>query len=360
MNLRRKILIAFFLTVSAMLVALAFILQAEVHRHFLSVVCPEINSVSPSLTQQIQIHFEQALTQSLLWTVLVFVAATAGVAVLVSRAITGRIFVMQKQALEIAHGKWGTTIPVEGHDELSSLASTLNFLSQQLQKQEELRKNLMQDLGHELRTPLTTLRSHIQAFYDGLWEPNRERLYSCLEEIQRFEALVTSVETLYEADIAPAASPPDLPLTDLNHVAQSAIQLFEPRCAEAGIRLELRTSDAPVRVAAQAQHVSQILWNLLDNAVKFTPHGGNIVVEVGSQDGKPFLSVKDSGVGIPETEIDNIFERFYRVDKSRDRKTGGSGLGLAIVKRLVELSGGSVQVKSRVGQGSTFTVMWPK
>ncbi|WP_029419914.1 sensor histidine kinase, partial [Alicyclobacillus macrosporangiidus] len=116
----------------------------------------------------------------------------------------------------------------------------------------------------------------------------------------------------------------------------------------------------PVWVAAQAQHVSQILWNLLDNAVKFTPDGGNIAVEVGRQEGKPFLSVKDSGVGIPEAEIDNIFERFYRVDKSRDRKTGGSGLGLAIVKRLVELSGGFVQVESRVGQGSTFTVVWPK
>ncbi|WP_029423577.1 HAMP domain-containing protein [Alicyclobacillus macrosporangiidus] len=184
MSLRKKILLAFFLTVSAMLVALAFILQAEVHRHFLSVVCPEINSVSPSLTQQIQVHFEQAFTQSLLWTVLVFVAGTAGVAVLVSRAITQRILVMQKQALEIAHGRWGTTIPVEGHDELSSLASTLNFLSQQLQRQEELRKNLMQDLAHELRTPLTTLRSHVQAFYDGLWEPNRERFYSCLEEVE--------------------------------------------------------------------------------------------------------------------------------------------------------------------------------
>lgn len=343
-----------------MLVALAFILQAEVHRHFLSVVCPEINSVSPSLTQQIEVHFEQALTQSLLWTVLIFVVATAGVAVLVSRAITQRIFVMQKQALEIARGKWGTTIPVEGHDELSSLANTLNSLSKQLHKQEELRRNLIQDLAHELRTPLTTLRSHIQAFYDGLWEPNRERLYSCLEEIQRFEALVTSVERLYEADVAVHAARRDLSSADVNQVAQSVIQLFEPRCAELGIRLELRTPDVPVWVTARAQHVSQILWNLLDNAVKFTPSGGNIVVEVGHQDGKPFLSVKDSGVGIPAEEIDNIFERFYRVDKSRDRKTGGSGLGLAIVKQLVELSRGFVQVNSRVGRGSTFTVVWPE
>ncbi|MCL6518075.1 HAMP domain-containing sensor histidine kinase [Alicyclobacillus sp.] len=360
MSLRNKILLAFFLTVSAMLVALALILQAEVRRHFLSVVCPEINSVSPSLTQQIQIHFEQALAQSLMWTVLVFVVATAGAAVLVSRAITRRILGMRTQALEIAHGKWGTTVPVEGRDELSSLATTLNFLSQQLQKQEELRKNLMQDLAHELRTPLTTLRSHIQAFYDGLWEPTRERLYSCLEEIERFETLVASVETLYEADAAVETAQPDSPSTDLNHVAESTIHLFEPRCAQAGIRLELRTPDAPVRTVAQAQHVSQILSNLLDNAVKFTPQGGLIVVEIGREGGKPFLSVRDSGVGIPESEIDNIFERFYRVDKSRDRKTGGSGLGLAIVKRLVERSGGSVRVESRVGHGSKFTVIWPK
>lgn len=343
-----------------MLVALAFILQAEVHRHFLSVVCPEINSVSPSLTQQIQAHFEQALTQSLLWTVLVFVVATAGVAVLVSRAITQRISVMQTQAMEIAHGKWGTTIPVEGHDELSSLANTLNYLSQELDKQEQLRKDLMQDIAHELRTPLTTLRSHIQAFYDGLWEPNRERLQSCLEEIERFQALVSSAETLYEADTAPATPTSDVPQTELSEIAKSTVQLFEPRCTEAGITLELRWSGAPVWASVEEQHVSQILRNLLDNAVKYTAHGGNIIVTVGIQEGKPYLSVEDTGIGIPETEIDNIFERFYRVDKSRDRRTGGSGLGLAIVKRLTQLSQGSIHVESRVGEGSTFTVTWPK
>jgi signal transduction histidine kinase len=349
-------ILAFFTSVSALLISLAFILQSEIHRHFLMVVGPEVNSVSPPLAQQIQTHFEQAFTQSLLWTLFVFVIATAGMAILVSRAMTRRILVMQNQAVRIAHGDWGATIPVKGRDELSSLAKTLNYLSKQLEKQERLRKNLMQDIAHELRTPLATLRSHMQAFYDGLWEPNRERLQSCLEEIERFEALVSSVETLYEADTTTQASTEQ---TDLRQVAQSVIQHFEPRCAQSGLELHFVVGSLPVWVQADSKHVSQILWNLLDNAAKYTSRGGSISVSVGlEEDGLAFLRVQDTGIGIPEGEIENIFERFYRVDRSRNRKSGGSGLGLAIVKQLVTATGGTIQVHSEPGKGSVFTVYW--
>ncbi|WP_229776219.1 HAMP domain-containing sensor histidine kinase [Alicyclobacillus cellulosilyticus] len=341
------------------MLALALILQAEVRRHFFMVVCPQVHAVSPPLTQLIQGHFEQALSQSLVWTLLCFVLAAAGMAVMVSRVMTRRIVIMQKHAARIAQGEWGAAMPVAGRDELSSLANTLNYLSEQLARQEQLRKHLMQDIAHELRTPLATLRAHLQAFYDGLWEPNRERLQSCLEEIERFEALVAAVETLYEADTMSEVPSRSGAQTDLRQAAQSVVQLFEPRCAAAGLNLAFVAEDTPVWVQMEAKHVAQVLWNLLDNAVKYTPRGGSISVSVGHRNGRPFLAVKDTGIGIPESELENIFERFYRVDKSRDRKTGGSGLGLAIVKRLVDSSHGVIQVESQVGVGSNFTIHWP-
>jgi two-component system, OmpR family, sensor histidine kinase BaeS len=355
MSIRHKMLLTFFTSICGLLVLFALILQYEVHRHFLMVVYPPVNKIFPSVTQQIQTHFEQALTQSFLWTLLIFVAATALITTFISEAMTRRILAMQNQAERIAHGDWEASLPIEGRDELSSLAKTLNYLSEQLAKQERLRKNLMQDIAHELRTPLTTLRSHIQAFYDGLWEPNQERLQSCIEEIERFQTLISSVESLYEADSTAQFVKERI---DVRQVVQSVVQLFEPRCKQAGLDLFYNNSASPVWVDAVSDHVSQITWNLLDNAVKFTPSGGSISVTVGYDGGKSYLQVKDTGVGIPEEELENIFERFYRVDKSRDRRTGGSGLGLAIVKRLVTITGGTVNVNSRQGEGASFTVCW--
>lgn len=355
MSIRTKMLLTFFTSACGLLILLALILQYEVHYHFRMFVYPWVNRVSPSLTQQIQTHFERALTQSLLWTLLIFVAVAAILASLISRAMTRRIVAMQNQAERIAHGDWSAVLSVHGRDELASLANTLNYLSTQLSKQEGLRKNLMQDIAHELRTPLTTLRSQIQAFYDGLWDPNQEHFQSCLEEIERFHALVSSVEALYEADVI---SEPSTERTDLGQAVQSVTQQFEPRCKEIGLELSYSHEAAPIWVVADPIQISQIAWNLLDNAVKFTPSGGSISVAVGDDDG-PFLLVKDSGIGIPEGELENIFERFYRVDKSRNRRTGGSGLGLAIVKRLATFSGGTVNVHSMPHEGATFIVRWP-
>ena len=223
MSIRKKMLVTFFTSVCGLLILLALILQYEVHRHFRMVVCPPMNSVSHSLTRQIQSHFEQALTQSLLWTLLIFVVVTAVMAVLISRAMTRRILAMQRQAERIAQGDWSATFPENGRDELSSLANTLNYLAEQLENQEKLRKNLMQDIAHELRTPLTTLRSQIQAFYDGIWTVH------------------SSVRT-----------------------SRAELSFQEER--------------NPVWVTADPNYVTQITWNLLDNAVKFTRKGGCIAI----------------------------------------------------------------------------------
>lgn len=349
-------LLTFFTSVCGLLILLTVVLRLEIDRHFRMVVRPS-DSALPALTQQIESHLERALTQSLLWTLMIFVTVAGIIAIIVSRVMTHRLLSMQKHAEQIAHGNWSALLPVKGQDELSSLAKTLNYLSDELAKQERFRKDLMQDIAHELRTPLTTLRSQIQALYDGLWEPSPEHLYSCIEEIERFQSLVSSVETLYEADMS---SEPKSDRIDLCQVVQPVVQLFEARCKQEELELYYFEQTTQGWIMAGANHVSQITWNLLDNAVKFTRTGGSILVTVGDDHGNPFLRIQDTGIGIPESELDDIFERFYRVDKSRNRRTGGSGLGLAIVKRLVTLSHGVIHVQSVVNQGSIFTVCWSR
>lgn len=355
MSIRTKLLLAFSLVSISLLILLTVILQFEVSRHFGLLVCQPVDSISPVMSQSIQFHFDQALKQSLVWTLISFVLVTMLIAALMSKLFTKRIMQMQELANQIAHGEWDVTVPVQGKDELSSLAKTMNYLGEQLGKQENLRKILMQDIAHELRTPLTTLKSHIEAFLDGVWEPSRERLQSCLEEIERFQALVTGVETLYEADMV-ASKPAEE--VDLNDITTTITRLFEPRCGNGELQLRVSTADNPISVDANHDYVYQIIWNLMDNAVKYTPAGGAIDVITRQNSQGRFLMVKDTGIGIPKAELENIFERFYRVEKSRDRRTGGTGLGLAIVKRLASLSGAIIEVDSMVNKGTTFTVRW--
>jgi len=354
MSIRTKLMLILFLIVTTLLLLLAFVLRLEMH-HCFGLACEEVTALPQSISRALQNHFDDALTQSLIWTLPAFILFTGLIITLVSRAFTRRILLMKDHAVNIARGNWNEPVSIKGEDELSSLAETLNYLSEELTKQEALRKNLMQDVAHELRTPLMTLKSHIEAFIDGVWEPSQDRLQSCVEEVERFESLVKSVETLYEADhfSLPASEP-----ADLREITGQVVQLFESRCKNTGIGLSFQAPTSPVPIMIHPHYLSQIVWNLVDNAVKYTPTGGTVRVIVGSSDSRSSIQVVDTGIGIPEHELQNIFERFYRVDKSRDRTRGGNGLGLAIVKQLVEMSSGSVSVNSNPQSGTTFNVDW--
>lgn len=355
MSIRTKLMLTLFLTMTALTLLLSFVMQLEMHQCF-GLACEEVTALPPSVSQALQERFDEALTQSLIWTLPVFILFFGLIVTVISRTFTQRILWMRQQTASIARGKLDTVVPIKGKDELSSLAETLNYLSKELAKQEALRKDLVQDVAHELRTPLMTLKSHIEAFIDGVWEPSPDRLRSCIEEVERFESLVKSVETLYEADHIPII--PSEPV-DLREITQQVVQMYAPRCNNAGIELLFDSPEKPILVTIQPPDLSQITWNLVDNAVKYTPMGGSVHVSVGFLKNQAYLQVTDTGIGIPEHEIDNIFERFYRVDKSRDRNRGGSGLGLAIVKQLVERSYGKIKVDSKLHEGTTFTVEWP-
>lgn len=240
--------------------------------------------------------------------------------------------------------------------EINQLTQTINDLAETMGKQELLRKRLTSDVAHELRTPVATLQSHIEAMIDGIWEPDPERLRSCQEEIVRIGKMVGDLEKLarYESE----NMTPNREHFDLSELVKHQLQNFENEFLNKNIAAEFQGSTETI--FADRDKISQVVVNLISNAIKYTQPGGRVRVFVKGSEDVTELVVKDNGQGIPEEDLPYIFERFYRADKSRNRMTGGSGIGLTITKAIVEAHGGSIEVHSTVGVGSEFIVMLPK
>jgi two-component system sensor histidine kinase BaeS len=243
-----------------------------------------------------------------------------------------------------------------GTKEMAQLTGTINNLAETLENQEDLRKKLTADVAHELRTPLATLQSHMEAMIDGIWEPDEERLKSCHEEIMRINRLVGDLEKLakYESE--------NLILTktsfDISELIQHIIQNFENNFANKNI--DIKFIGEKELVTADKDKISQVIINLLSNALKFTEQGGEVQVVVKGTENFSEITVKDSGKGIPAEDLPYIFQRFYRADKSRNRLTGGAGIGLTITKAIIDAHKGTIQVRSKVDEGTEFVVVLPR
>lgn len=240
--------------------------------------------------------------------------------------------------------------------EINQLTTTINNLAETLEKQEVLRKRLTGDVAHELRTPLATLQSHMEAMIDGIWEADADRLKSCHEEIVRINKMVGDLENLTKYESENVALNKEL--FDIAELSKRLIQNFETDYLNKGIEIEFIGTEE--KVSADKDKLSQVILNLLSNALKYTPAGGRVSVSVKGSKELTQITVKDNGHGISEEDLPYIFERFYRADKSRNRMTGGRGIGLTISKAIIEAHGGTIEVKSKLGQGTEFIVALPK
>jgi signal transduction histidine kinase len=240
--------------------------------------------------------------------------------------------------------------------EISQLTETINNLAETLERQEMLRKRLTADVAHELRTPLATLQSHMEAMIDGVWKPDIDRLKSCHEEIVRISRLVGELEKLakYESEslILNKTS------FDVSQLIQNIIRNFEMDFVNKG--LDIKFYGEKEIVFADKDKISQVIINLLSNALKYTPEGGRVEVKVEGSGDMINIIVKDTGEGISPEDLPYIFERFYRADKSRNRLTGGAGIGLTIAKAIVEAHKGRIQANSKINEGTEFIVSLPK
>ena len=277
---------------------------------------------------------------------IVAVIASLGLAIVLARMLAKPLAEIGAAARRIADGDYAARVPREGPEELASLADSFNQMAASLEQQEAMRRDFIANAAHELRTPLTNLQGYLEALRDGVITADRATYESLHEEADRLVRLSRSLDALAEGDAGTSpASPVEL---DLSMAIRTAIDLMAPSIERAGLHVAL---EIPGRLPALADpdRLAQVLANLLSNAVRYTPAGGSITVRAERRAADVSVSVLNTGEGIPEVDIDRVFERFYRVEKSRDRARGGAGIGLAIVKQLVEASGGRVGAESRDG-----------
>ncbi|CAM4398003.1 ATP-binding protein [Paenibacillus alkaliterrae] len=340
-------------TAAILLIATIAIINAT-HYHF-QLYGDDIMRES-NTTDLLNSHLEQAVIQSVGWTIAGALMISFVLSVVIARRISAPLIRMKRLTLVMARGKRDVRLPLQGKpkDEIDELAVAINHLAEQLQQQEQLRLTMTENIAHELRTPLTTLNSYLSAIQDGIWEATPERIQSSREEIDRMVQLVNGLEELHTL-----TSPEfHLSLRDvrLKKTIEQVFTLVEPSFAEKGISL-MKGEIPDITLLADENSLKQIWTNLLSNALKFTPEGGSVTINGQMQAEGVEITVRDTGIGIPTNEIPYIFDRFYRIDKSRNRKTGGGGLGLAITKTLVERHGGQIWAES--SEGSLFHVYLP-
>jgi two-component system sensor histidine kinase BaeS len=291
--------------------------------------------------------YDQSVSVVVIVAVVVAALASVGLAIVMARMLARPLREVGAAARRIADGDYEARVPREGPEEIASLADSFNQMAATLEEQERMRRDFIANAAHELRTPLTNLQGYLEALRDGVIVADRSTYESLWDEAERLVRLSRSLDALAEGDAA--ASSPAIVTLDLATAIRSAVELAQPSIERAGLSLSVAVPETlPAR--ANPDHLAQVLGNLFSNAVRYTPAGGEVIVRAERRPGDLLISVANSGEPIPADDLDRVFERFYRVEKSRDRARGGAGIGLAIVKQLVEAGGGRVGAESAEGK----------
>lgn len=258
---------------------------------------------------------------------------------------------------QFSQGDFSYRVKVRGNDEVAELATALNGMAVSLSSVEEMRRSFVGNVSHELRTPMTTISGFIDGILDGTIPPERQKEYLKIvsDETKRLSRLVRSMLDLSRIDSGQLKLNPAS--FDLTAIACNTLVLFEQRIEGKELQIEGIDTCEPQYVTADYDLMQQVVYNLVDNAVKFTEQGGRLRLLVFRKDNRTYCSIRNTGAGIPSTELPHIFERFYKSDRSRGLDKSGTGLGLYIVKTLIDLHGGEITVSSREHEYCEF-VFW--
>ncbi|OAI38820.1 hypothetical protein AYO38_08905 [bacterium SCGC AG-212-C10] len=273
-----------------------------------------------------------------------------------SRRLLGPVGSLTTAARRLEAGDLKQRVEIERNDEVGELARAFNAMAASLDQTETLRKQMVSDIAHELRTPLNNVSGYLDAIEDGVIEPDRRTVTTLQDEAQLLVRLVNDLEQLSLADAGRQHLL--LELVDLGPLVRQGTVSVAARAESKEVRVSVDAPDE-LFVNGDSARLAQVLRNLLDNAIRHTPCGGEVRVSVSRVGADAVIDVIDSGAGIPEEHLPYIFERFYRADASRTRATGGAGLGLAIVRQIVEGHGGSVTATNAPGSGARFHVTLP-
>jgi two-component system, OmpR family, sensor histidine kinase BaeS len=291
---------------------------------------------------------------------------TAAIALLLGLWLTWRLTLPLKRLIptieQIAHGDLHIQIPITSKDEYGKVTEALNHMAQQLQRGEEIRKQLTADVAHELRTPLAIIQVQMENIQDSGRDVPPETLLPIQDEVIRLSKLV---DDLHQLTLAESGKLPlDRKPTDLVPILDRIADMLQPEADERQISISRTSPTQDMIASVDPNRITQVFYNLMINALRYTPSEGTITIQLTHRDhnGSRFatVSIKDTGVGILPEKLPYLFDRFYRVEESRSRHTGGLGLGLSIAKEYVEAHHGFIKVNSEVGKGSTFTVYLPQ
>jgi two-component system sensor histidine kinase BaeS len=313
----------------------------------------------PDAMSQLYIDFRASFNEALLYAALAAMAAAVALSIYLSRSVIAPVHAMSRASQRIADGRYDERVQVRGEDELAQLAVRFNQMAGKLDQVESMRRRLIGDVSHELRTPLTAIKGSMEGLMDGVLPATQETYQQIHAEADRLNRLVDDLQELsrvearaYELNIQPV---------DVSSLVRTVTKRLAPQFESKRISLELDLAPGLLRVLADEDRAVQIVTNLTGNALQYTPENGRVTISAKRIDHEVQISVRDTGTGIPPEHLPHIFDRFYRVDKSRSRRAGGgSGIGLTIARALVEAHGGRIWAESAgEGLGSTFQFTLP-
>ena len=297
------------------------------------------------------------LQRNILWITIVLELVVILFSLIFSNGLSGRLRKIRNSVRIIRGGDYTHRLVLGGNDELTLLGDEFNELTERLQASEQKRRQFVSDASHELKTPLASIKLLTDSILQNDMDADtvREFVQDIGDEAERLNRISQKLLALSKADSDPNE---ELEILKVTPTLQRVTRMLSNIALEANIQIQLQiVQDRPILISEDDLY--QILFNLVENGIKYNIPGGTLTIHLDAIEDNSVLSVTDSGVGIPTDSLPHIFERFYRVDKARSRKSGGSGLGLAIVKNLVESNNATIAVTSEAGKGSTFRVLFP-
>lgn len=344
---------------------------AAINRHMLE-MAPMMGGSMGMMTD-----LTESFTQTVNEVLLVAASLAFVTAVLVSTFVTRRIVKpvqeMKTASQRIADGRYEERVRVSGEDELAELGRSFNRMAQELAQTEERRRQLIGDVAHELRTPLSSIKSVMEGLQDGVLASEPETFANVEREVNRLQRLVRDLEELSKAEAGQIQLEKEL--VNPKEIVETAVARLRPQFADKQVTLSTDIPPNLPAITVDSGRMTQVLLNLLGNALQYTSSGGQVTIECSvsnkqlavdsehhlpNTDHRLLITVTDTGIGLTADQLSHIFERFYRVDKSRSRAGGGSGIGLTISKHLVEAHNGRLTaISPGLDQGSTFTIVLP-
>lgn len=314
---------------------------------------------NPDTMSQLYADFRASFNEALTYAALAAAIVAVALGLYLSRSVVAPVRAMSAATQRIADGRYDERVQVEGEDELAQLAIRFNQMAEKLSEVETMRRRLIGDVSHELRTPLTAIKGSMEGLMDGVLPATEETYQQIHAEADRLNRLVDDLQELSRVEAH--AYPLDLRPLNISTLVQIVTKRLAPRFDVKRLSLNLELARDLPRVLADEDRAVQVLTNLVGNALQYTPEGGSVTVAAKPANREVVISVRDTGIGISTEHLPHIFDRFYRADKSRSRRTGGgSGIGLTIARSLIESQGGRIWAESAgEGQGSTCSFTLP-